>query len=216
MKPACTPLARALAVVLLLAGPLTAIAGMPSFEITPFVGARMGGGFDVEDDATGASSSVDLESGTSYGLDLGLYKNEVGFYELLYSTQEASLDTSDPALSNVDVRVDYLQLGGTAFFDQGQRWIPYLSMTIGAAMLEPQQGDYDSETKFAMSLGGGLRFPISEHVAATLGLRAYVTFLSSDTDLFCASTGEDAGCLVKSSGSTFWQGEGQLGLTVRF
>jgi opacity protein-like surface antigen len=216
MKPACNRFAQVLAACLLLAGPLTAVAAVPSFEITPFVGARMGGGFDVEDDVTGNRSSVDLDSGTSYGLDLGLYKNEAGFYELLYSTQETSLDTDDAALGNVDVRVDYLQLGGTAFFDQGQRWIPYLSMTIGAAMLEPQQGDYDSETKFAMSLGGGLRFPISEYVAASLGLRGYVTFLSSDTDLFCASTGENAGCLVKSSGSTFWQGEAQLGLTVRF
>lgn len=210
------PLTRALTGCLLLAGPVTVLAEMPSFELTPFIGARMGGGFDVEDDVTGATSSVDLDSGTSYGIDLGLYRNEVGFYELLYSTQETSLDSDVPALGDVDVRVDYLQIGGTAFFDQGQRWLPYLSMTLGAAMLEPKQGNYDSETKFAMSLGGGLRFPLSDHVAATLGLRAYVTFLSSDTDLFCASTGENAGCLVRSSGTTFWQGEGQLGLTVRF
>ncbi|HEX9208744.1 MAG TPA: outer membrane beta-barrel protein [Steroidobacteraceae bacterium] len=209
------PLARILAGCLLLAGPVTVLAESPTVEFTPFVGARVGGGFDVED-ATGGSSSVDLDSGTSYGIDVGLYRNESGFYEFLYSTQETGLDSNDPTLGNVDVRVDYLQLGGTAFFDQGERWIPYLSLTVGAAMLEPQQGDYDSETKFAASIGGGLRFPFNDRVAATLGLRAYVTFLSSDTDLFCASTGENAGCLVKSSGSTFWQGEGQLGLTVRF
>lgn len=210
------PLARVLAGCLLLAGPAAALAEMPSFEFTPFVGGRFGGSFDVEDDVSGASSSVDLGSGTGFGLDVGLYANQNGFYELLYSTQEASLDTDGSVVSDIDVRVDYLQLGGTAFFDQGKQWIPYLSMTIGAAMFEPQQGDYDSETKFAMSLGGGLRFPLSEHVAATLGLRGYLTFLSSDTDLFCVSTGENAGCLVKSSGSTLWQGEGQLGLTVRF
>ena len=216
MKLTSEPLARVLAGCLLLAGPATALAETPSFEFTPFVGGRFGGSFDVEDEQTGASSSVDLGSGTSYGLDVGLYAHQNGFYELLYSTQEASLDTDGSVISDVDVRVDYLQLGGTAFFDQGQSWIPYLSMTIGAAMFEPQQGGYDSETKFAMSLGGGFRFPISEHVAATLGLRGYLTFLSSDTDLFCVSTGENAGCLVQSSGSTLWQGEGQLGLTVRF
>jgi opacity protein-like surface antigen len=216
MKPACTPLVRILAGCLLVTGPVVASAERPSFEFTPFVGARMGGGFDVENEVTGNSDSVDLDSGTSFGLDLGLYVNESGFYELLYSTQDTSLDTEDPALGSVDVRVDYLQLGGTAFFDQGQSWMPWLSMTLGAAMLEPQDGGYDSETKFAMSFGGGLRFPISEHVAANLGLRGYVTFLSSDTDLFCVSTGENAGCLVRSSGSTFWQAEGLLGLTVRF
>jgi hypothetical protein len=209
------PLSRILAGCLLLTGPVTVLAESPTFEFTPFVGGRVGGGFDVEDD-TGATSSADLDSGVSYGIDIGLYRNESGFYEFLYSTQETSLDAQEPTLGNVDVRIDYLQLGGTAFFDQGERWVPYLSLTVGAAMLEPQQGDYDSETKFAGSIGGGLRFPFSDRVAATLGLRAYVTFLSSDTDLFCASTGENAGCLVRSSGSTFWQGEGQLGLTVRF
>ena len=216
MTSTIKPLPRVFAGCLLLMGPVLAIAETPSFEITPFIGARFGGSFDVENDTTGATSSADLGSGTSYGIDVGLYKNAVGFYELLYSTQETSLDVDVPELGDVDVRVDYLQIGGTAFFDQGQRWLPYLSMTVGAAMLEPKQGDYDSETKFAMSLGGGLRFPFNERVAATLGLRAYLTFLSSDTDLFCVSTGENAGCLVKSSGSTFWQGEGQLGLTVRF
>jgi len=216
MKPARNPPARTLAACLLLAAPVPAVAAIPSFEITPFVGARAGGSFDVEDAVTGASDSVDLGSGTSFGIDLGLYQNEAGFYELLYSTQEASLDTNNVALGDIDVRVDYLQFGGTAFFDQGQHWLPYLSLTIGAARFEPQEGGYDSETKFAMSLGGGARFPISQNLAATLGLRAYVTVLSSDTDLFCVSTGENAGCLVKSSGNTLWQGEAQLGLTVRF
>lgn len=209
-------LTRRFAGCLLLVGPLAAFAETPTFELTPFIGARMGGGFDVENDTTGVTSSADLDSSTSYGIDVGLYKNAVGFYELLYSTQETSLDLDAPGLGDVDVRVDYLQVGGTAFFDQDQRWLPYLSMTVGAAMLKPTQGDYDSETKFAMSLGGGLRFPFNDRVAATLGVRAYLTFLSSDTGLFCVSTGENAGCLVKSSGSTFWQGEGQLGLTVRF
>ncbi len=216
MKHAFKRWAESLAGCLLLAAPLTAGAEMPSFEITPFVGARAGGSFDVEDAVTGNSSSVDLGSGTSFGVDLGLYQNENGFYELLYSTQESSLDSGDLALGDIDVRVDYLQFGGTAFFDQGQRWLPYLSLTLGAARFEPQQGGYDSETKFAMSLGGGLRFPISQNVAATVGLRAYVTVLSSDTELFCLSNSENAGCLVKSSGDTLWQGEAQLGLTMRF
>jgi hypothetical protein len=43
-----------------------------------------------------------------------------------------------------------------------------------------------------------------------------VTFVDSDTDLFCVSNSQEAGCLVRSSGSTFFQAEGQLGLSVRF
>jgi hypothetical protein len=187
-----------------------------NFEITPFVGGRIGGGFDVVNETTGDEDSVDLDNGASFGVDLGLYAHDNGFYELLYSTQETSLDTQDPALSGLDVRIDYLHVGGTAFFPDDRFYVPYVSFTIGATFLEPQRGGYDSETKFSMSLGGGFRFPVAEHMAVVLGLRGYLTLIDSNTDLFCVSGPEQASCLVRSSGSTFFQTEGQLGFSVAF
>lgn len=199
----------------LLAAPL-AQAQAPRFEIMPFVGTRIGGGFDVEAQTTGESTSVDLDSGASYGVDLGLYANDRGFYELLYSSQETSLDSRDPALRGVDVRIDHLQVGGTAFFPQDTFFVPYLSLTLGAAFLQPQQGPYDSETKFSASLGAGLRFPVNERFSVSLGLRGYLTVLEADTGLFCISDADGASCLVESSGDTFFQTEAQLGLNLRF
>jgi hypothetical protein len=199
----------------LLAG--VAQAEAPRFEVTPFVGGRIGGSFDVvEDETTGEETSVDLDNGASFGLDLGLYAHPNGFYELLYSTQETSLDADDAAVDDVDVRIDYLHVGGTAFFPQDRFYVPYLSFTIGATFLEPAEGNYDSETKFSASLGGGFRFPVSEHFHVLLGLRGYLTLINSDTDLFCLSGAEQASCLVTSSGSTFYQTEGQLGFSLVF
>ncbi|MGI9245972.1 MAG: hypothetical protein ACR2I8_04610, partial [Steroidobacteraceae bacterium] len=86
----------------------------------------------------------------------------------------------------------------------------------GATFLEPQRGAYESETKFSASLGTGLRFPLGERTAIMLGVRGYLTLLDSDTDLFCLSAPQQAGCLVRSSGSTLFQAEGQLGFTVGF
>jgi len=189
----------------------------PRFEVTPFVGGRIGGSFDVvEDETTGDETSVDLDNGGSFGVDLGLYAHPNGYYELLYSTQETSLDANDPAVNGVDVRIDYLHVGGTALFPQDRFYVPYLSFTLGATFLEPTRGSYDSETKFSASLGGGFRFPVSEHFHVLLGLRGYLTLIDSDTDLFCVSDAEQAGCLVKSSGSTFFQTEGQLGFSLVF
>lgn len=205
-----------LAATALLATSAVVRAESPVFEFTPFAGARMGGGFDVTN-AEGNDSSVDLGSGASFGLDLGLYRDRQSFYELLYSSQTSELDSNDPLLRGVDVRVDYLQFGGTAFFPQeSDRFVPYLSLTIGATFMKPDQGDYDSETKFSGSLGGGFRFPFNDNVALNLGLRGYLTFIESDTRLFCVSDAQDAGCLLKSSGSTFFQAEALLGLSVRF
>jgi hypothetical protein len=108
-------------------------------------------------------------------------------------------------------------VGGTALFDQdNDRFVPFVSLTIGAARLEPDRSGYDSETKFAATIGTGLRIPFNDRIVATLGLRGYATFLKSNTSLFCASTPTNAGCLVKSTGTVMFQGEGSLGLTVRF
>lgn len=199
---------------------LALLAAMPAaradvrFEITPFVGYRMGGGFDAER-LSGTTEDVDLEDGGSWGIDVGLYADSWAFYEFLYSTQTTELDSRDPTLAAVDVTTEYYQLGGTAFFPGEQWMVPYLSMTIGATRFSAD-GGYGSKSRFSGSLGGGLRLPFSENVAATLGVRGYLTFVDSDTGFFCSSIDGEASCLVKSSGSTLFQAEALLGVTFRF
>lgn len=184
------------------------------FEITPFVGYRMGGGFDAEQ-LSGTTEDVDLEDGSSWGIDVGLYADSWAFYEFLYSTQTTELDSRDPTLAAVDVTTEYYQLGGTAFFPGEQWMVPYLSMTIGATRFSAD-GGYGSKSRFSGSLGGGLRLPFSENVGATLGVRGYLTFVDSDTGFFCSSIDGEGSCLVKSSGSTLFQAEALLGVTFRF
>jgi hypothetical protein len=217
MNPAirrfCLPLFTTAA---LFATPLVAQADSPRFEFTPFVGGRIGGSFDVPT-GEGDASSVDLGNGASYGIDLGLYRDNQSFYELLYSTQSTNLDSNDPVLHDVDLNVSYLQFGGTLFFPQNSDFfVPYMSLTIGATFMEPDYRGYDSETKFSGSLGGGFRIPFNDNVSLNLGVRGYLTLLDSDSSLFCVSDAEGAGCLLRSSGSTFFQAEGLLGLSVRF
>jgi opacity protein-like surface antigen len=213
--PLMRPSVTVLALVALLAAVPSARAEGVRAEITPFVGYRIGGGFDAETPEGEPSVSVDVEDGSSWGIDVGIYARPDAFYEFLYSTQETGLDSRDPDLAGVDLKTEYFQFGGTAFFPAEQWPVPYLSLTIGATRFSADQG-HGSDTKFSASLGGGLRLPISDNFAATLGVRGYLTFVESNTSFFCESGGEQSGCLVKSSGSTFFQSEAQLGFTVRF
>lgn len=210
-------MARFVAVGLLSTVAVPTLAAAQTFEVTPLVGARFGGGFDVDNTTTGSTSSVDLGSGASFGVSMGLYRDSFGIYELLYSQQNTDLDSRDPLLRNVDLDIRYIHVGGTAFFPEegAEHWVPYLSLTLGATQLDPS-GGYDSETKFSASIGGGMRFPVNDRFAVSLGIRGYMTVLDSDTRLFCVSGTEQSGCLVKSSGTTFWQGEGQLGFSFIF
>jgi len=184
------------------------------FEITPFVGYRMGGSFDSQDAEGNTTGSADLEDGSSWGLDLGLYADPTGTYQLLYSKQTSGLERKDPLLASVDVTTEYYQFGGTRFYPTDQWVVPYLSATIGATRFAAD--GYGSETKFSGTIGGGLRLPFNDNFAATLGVRGYLTFTESDTDYFCQSVNGEATCLLKSSGSTMFQTEALLGLTVRF
>jgi len=186
----------------------------PGFEITPFGGYRIGGQFETPATETVASENVDLDDGGSWGVDLGLYRDSTSFYEFLYSTASTGLDSDDPSLAGLDVKTEYYQVGGTLLFADYERWVPWFSFTAGATRFSA--GGYDSDTKFSISAGGGVRFPFNDYVAATAGIRGYLTFVDSDTDFLCVSSGSQAGCLLRSSGSTWFQFEGLIGLTVGF
>jgi hypothetical protein len=195
--------------------PLGAIADeRPRFDVTPMVGYRMGGEFEEADTDTDTGSTLDLDEGTSYGIDVGLYRDATSFYELLYTRQESGIDSPDPAIGSVDVATEYLHFGGTLLFTDEYWYVPWLSLTVGATRLKPD-GGFDDETEFSASLGGGVRLPFSDRVAATVGVRGYLTLVDSDTAIFCVGSG-DLNCLVRTSGSTFFQGEAFVGLNFRF
>jgi hypothetical protein len=204
------------AFALLGVAPAAQAAEGPSAEITGFGGYRMGGDFDLANPPAGVDESVDLEDSSSWGIDVGIYRDAISFYEFLYSQQSAGLDTTDAALKNADVSTEYWQVGGTVLYPMDRWFVPYLSLTIGATRFDVSGAGGGSETKFSGSLGGGFRFPFNDTFSALVGARGYLTAVSSDTDFFCSGGGGSANCLFKTSGSTFFQGEVLIGLTARF
>lgn len=191
--------------------------GKPTAEITGFAGYRMGGQFDVNDPTTGNDDSVDLQDSGSWGVDIGIYRDATSFYELLYSQQSSDLDSGDATIKRADVNVEYFQFGGTIMYPYDDNWfVPYLSLTIGATRLDVQGAGSKSDTRFSGSLGGGVRIPISENFSMTAGLRGYLTAVDSDSEFLCVGTGGSANCLIRSSGSAFFQGEALIGFTGMF
>jgi hypothetical protein len=187
----------------------------PQVELTPYVGYRMGGEFDLNGADSASDQSVDVEDAASWGVDFGIYRDRNSFYELLYSQQSAGLDSGDPALRGVDVKTEYFHLGGTLLYPDDRWFVPYLSLTVGATRFDAQGGGYGSETNFSASLGGGMRIPVGANFDVNVGLRGYLTFVDSDTEIFCVGSGS-VNCLLRTSGSTYFQGEALLGFTAKF
>jgi hypothetical protein len=111
--------------------------------------------------------------------------------------------------------VQYLQVGGIVSYPDATRVIPYFGLTVGAARFSPDAPGLDDETKLAASIAGGFRVPITDHIGVRLDLRAFVTVLDSEGDLFCVS---NAGltCNISAKSDTFLQYSAALGVTVGF
>jgi len=176
------------------------------FEITPFGGFRFGGSF--EDNTTGASLKVG-ESGT-LGIILGLRDTPETHYELFYSYQKTELRGSGTfgGAPLFDLSIQYLHLGGTyEFLGEGERKVtPFLSGGLGVTFLVPTGAGLDSSTNFSLSLGGGVKVPVSGKVGLRFEGRGYMTILPNSTEVFCVSSG-GATCAVRVQGDVLGQFE---------
>jgi hypothetical protein len=177
------------------------------WEFTPFAGFTAGGEFENPADG----SDRDLDEDSNFGLIVNAAVDDWRHYELLYSTQSTSVDGAAP----IDMDVQYLQIGGIVSHPDATRVIPYFGLTVGAARFSPDAPGLDDETKLAASIAGGFRVPITQHFAVRFDLRAFVTVLDTDGDLFCVSDG-GVTCNISAKSDTFLQYSAALGVTVGF
>jgi opacity protein-like surface antigen len=179
-----------------------------NWEFTPFIGQMAGG--ELEDPAD--DSSRDLDADTDFGIFVDVATDWWRHYEMLFASQSTRVKGATP----FDLDVQYLQFGGTvAYPEPTNRVIPYFGMTVGGARFSPDAAGLDDETKFAFTIGGGVRVPINDHFGVRLDLRAFGTVLGSEGDLFCVS---DAGltCRVKAKSDLLLQYSANLGVIIGF
>ena len=181
------------------------------YEITPFAGLRAGGDFELDT----PSRKVDVDDSGSLALALNYRIDEVSQYELFYSRQATSVEP-DPLLGTVDVDIEYLQLGGTVAMSDPHRFVPYLVGGLGATRFNADSAEADDETRFSISLGGGVRVPFSERFSVRVEGRGYLTLVDTDTAFFCRSDEGGALCRIRGSGSTFLQFELLAGAAFAF
>lgn len=179
-----------------------------SWEFTPFYGFMGGGSF--EDSTT--NTDRDLDEDNSFGLIINAAADQWRHYELMYVKQGTSLEGTVP----MDVDVEYLQLGGTVTYEDAETVFPYFGITLGAARFSPDGAGMDDETKFAMSIGGGFKVPVTDHFGVRFDVRAFATFLNSDGSIFCASDSSGGTCAIRAKSDTFLQYQAALGVTFGF
>lgn len=205
-------------VYLLLAGLAIATSGAARAEVTPyhvsvtpFIGYRTGGEFKDEN----TDNKVELGDASSFGLILNGPASDTTEWEVLYSHQSAGIQSSTVALDpGLDIDITYYQLGGTYVFE-GPHFRPFIAAGIGASHFSPDQSQYNSDTYFAFSIGGGAHVFPTSRVGLRLEGRFFGSVIDSDSAIFCVSNG-GATCSIHASGDILWQFEAFAGLTARF
>jgi hypothetical protein len=178
------------------------------FEITPFFTERGDGGFR---DAT--NNDVNLSAKSGMAVAFGWPASEHGSqYELLYSRQSTKTDGMAP----IDMRIEYLQLGGSTLLgDEESHVVPFASGGIGVTRFSPGITSLTQETRWAASLGAGIRIPIVKHVRLRFEARGYLTWLDGSSSLFCSSSTTTT-CVLHAKGQTFFQYEALGGVSIGF
>jgi opacity protein-like surface antigen len=174
------------------------------------MGYRVGGGF--EDAGTG--EKLDLSEGETYGLIVGMDISPGKQYEFFYSFQPSRLtagDTTTPGVL-VDMDVEYFHIGGRSYRDKGAVRT-FVMGGLGATHFDPHASNLGSETRFSISLGGGVELGVSEQVAIRLEGRGFGTFLNSSGAIFCSSSG---GCEIYINSDLLLQFEVGAGVSFKF
>jgi len=180
------------------------------YSVTPFGGYRFGGRFAIGD----TNSHDTARNHLSYGAAFDVATDETAQYELFYSRQSTSLSGPSPAPSNTVI--EYLHIGGTVGLTDWQRVQPYFLGTLGATRFSPDSPLGSDRIYFSLSFGGGVRLPFNDHLALRLEARGFATFFNTNTNVFCRSGQAGGVCLLRGSGSTFFQGETLAGLAYTF
>lgn len=185
----------------------TAMVHAQKYEITPYVGWRTSD--SLEEETTGAT--IDLKESRSFGLIVSMQQKPDTSYDFLFSRQTTVLESANSLVNNTSLRFDYYHVGGTVVYDHDQLH-PFVTGGLGATHISPATAAFSSETKFSLSIGGGLKFPMTRNVGLRLEVRGYGTVIDSGGSILCAN----GACFAKFRGSLFMQLEANAGLSIAF
>ena len=177
------------------------------YEITPFLGWRTSSSLEEEN----SGASIDLKETRSFGIILSMRQKKDSNYDFLFSRQNTELQSATLPETTTSLRFDYYHIGGTVFYHHDNLH-PFVSGGLGATHISPANDAFSSDTMFSLSIGGGLKFPLSQNIGLRLEARGYGTVNDGSGSILCAN----GTCVAQFKGSLFMQFEASAGLSIAF
>jgi hypothetical protein len=167
---------------------------------------RAGGQF--EEAVTGYTRTFD--ESLTLGLALGFPLGNDRTLEIVWTHAQLGAPADEDG-GEVDLRLDTVGAGGTYEWGDGKAR-PFVSGTIGLALVSPQTSGYDSELFLAGTLGGGVKVPLSPRVGLRFEGRGAAMFALGGAAGICGG----GGCLLGFTGVGIVELELLAGLSFSF
>jgi hypothetical protein len=193
---------------LLLAGDVTVAA--QTVEVSPVGGYRFGGGFFERV----TNRPVDMDGAPAVGAVVNIETHDGFWVEGLFTRQDARLDVPGGVHSaplHWHITVDQWLAGGLQEFGRNHAVRPFATGLLG---LTRYAAEGDTEIRFAVAAGGGVKLRPARHVAVRLDGRVFTTF--ADVGGSVVGCGPQGLCLSNFYADLVWQAEFTAGLTIIF
>jgi hypothetical protein len=189
-----------------------------SFEVSPFIGTRLGGTFNIQPNEA-VPIEATLTDATSYGFSAGVRFDDFSLIELRWTRATSALRFGEPFVflgpSVGDVSLNQFHADFTREFVipevKGLR--AFLTGSLGVTHLGATQDDF---TRFSFGLGAGLK----QFLGSRLAIRAEAQWLpivvEPSVSGFACGTIQFGGCLVVLHGELVQQFQLSIGPVVRF
>ncbi len=179
---------RKIALALLVIG----VFGVPEawaqkFELAPFAGYRTGGSFTAE---TEEPTKITIDGDVTYGFAVGFGLDESWQIEFVWSRTETEMSERTPDFGSPDIKlfdadVDVYHVNLLWQYGLLQdRFRPFAFGGLGATHFKPE-GDFSSETRFSLGLGGGIKVFFTDNVGFRLQGRLIPTLMQADSEIYC-------------------------------
>jgi hypothetical protein len=181
--------------------------GAQGVELMPFSGYRFGG--DLFELAAGHPADQDGSPAVGFVVNVPLSNGMQ--VEAMITQQRASVPIAAAPFSSAALRrvtVGVAQVGGLQELSEG-RIRPFLTGVLG---LTRYASEVNSEVRFTVGAGGGVKlFPVSR-VGLRLDGRLYTTFVDADLRFLACTPGT---CLTALHVDFAWQAEFSAGIVFR-
>ena len=189
-----------------------------SFEVTPLIGVRLGGTFDIQPDSP-TSVEATLEDAASYGFSAGVRFDDFSLFEVRWTQSTSALRFGAPfgflGASVGDVSLNQFHADFTREFvvQEVKGLRSFFTGSLGATHIGAAR---DGFTRFSFGFGAGLK----QFLGSRLAIRAEAQWLpilvEPSVSGFACGTIQFGGCLVLLNGELVQQFQVTIGPVLRF